>query len=141
MPDSQIWYIAVGFFVLGHLGFAIRILLSFVGSGQRKLSLIDDYVADNGAVFLLGLLSYWAIVALWLWTDAIGFLGGFGESIGLVPGWLNAWTIAIAILADAILKFLVDKLGDKVGVDKITDKIANAVPKLTKDNGTPPPTP
>jgi hypothetical protein len=133
MPE-QVWYIAVGFFLLGHLGFVIRILLSFVGSGQKKLSLIDDYVADNGAVFLLGLLSYWAIAALWFWTDAIGFLGGFGESIGLIPGELNAWAIVIAILADALLKFLVDKLGDKVGVDKITDKIASAVPKLGKDN-------
>ena len=139
MPE-QVWYVTVGFFLLGHLGFAIRILLSFVGSGQRRLSLIDDFVEDNGAVFLLGLLSYWAIAALWLWTDAMGFLGGVGEYIGIVPGALNAWAIVIAILADVFLKFLVDKFGDRIGADKITDKIAQSVPKLRKDDASTPPT-
>ena len=139
MPE-QVWYVTVGFFLLGHLGFAIRILISFVGSGQRRLSLIDDFVAENGAVFLLGLLSYWAIAALWLWTDAMGFLGGVGEYIGLIPGVLNAWAIVIAILADAFLKFLVDKFGDRIGADKISDKIAQSVPKLSKDDASTPPT-
>ena len=131
MPD-QSWELSAIFFALGHLGFAIRILLSFVGTGQRRLSLIDNYVAENGAVFLLGLLSYWAIAALWLWTDAIGFLGGVGEFVGLVPGLLNAWTIVVAILADVLLKYLLDKWGDKVGVDRIADKIAAVVPKVGK---------
>ena len=131
---EQVWYATLGFFALGHLGFVIRILLAFVGSGQKRLSLIDDYIAENGAVFLLGLLSYWAISALWVWTDAVGFLGGFGESIGIVPGQINAWAIVIAIIADALLRFLVNKLGDKVGVDKISDRIAQAVPKLGAKN-------
>ena len=140
MPE-QSWEASAIFFALGHLGFVIRILLSFVGSGQRRLNLIDDYIAENGAVFLLGLLSYWAVAALWLWTDAIGFLGGVGEFVGLVPGQLNAWTIVVAILADALLKYLLDKWGDKLGTNKISDKIAQVVPKVGRtDDGTPPPT-
>ena len=139
MPE-QSWELSAIFFAIGHLGFVIRILLSFIGTGEKRLNKIDDYVAENGAVFLLSLLSYWAIAALWLWTDAIGFLGGVGEFVGIVPGQINAWAIVIAILADYLLKFMINKWGDKVGVDKISDKIAQAVPKLSKDNGTPPPT-
>lgn len=137
MPE-QVWYISLLFFALGHLGLVIRILFSFIASGQKRLGMIDDFVTENGAVFLLGLLSYWGIVSLWLWTDAVGFLGGVGESIGIVPGQLNGWAVIVAIVADFFLKFIIDKFGDRIGVDKISDKIAQ---KMGKDNGNPPPTP
>ena len=134
---EQSWQASAIFFALGHVGFVIRILLSFVGTGQKRLSLIDNYIAENGAVFLLGLLSYWALASLWLWTDAIGFLGEVGNFVGLVPHQLNAWTIVIAIVADVLLKYLINKWGDKIGTDKLADKIAQAVPKVSKPDEPP----
>ena len=140
MPE-QSWELSAIFFALGHLGLGLRILFSFIGTGQRRLTLIDEYVADNGAIFLLGLLSYWAIVCIWLWTDAIGIFGGVGEAISFVPGQLNAWTIPIALVADWLLKLGLDKWGDKIGIAKLSDKIAAVVPKVGKaEDGTPPPT-
>ena len=136
---EQTWQASAAWFALGHLGFVIRILWSFINSGQKRLSHLDNYLAENGAVFLLGLLSYWAVASLWLWTEAIGFLGGVGEFVGVMPGQLNAWTIIIAIIADLLLKFIVNKWGDKIGADAIADKIAQAVPKVTKPTDPPQP--
>ena len=129
---TQEWWVTALFFLLGHIGFALRIMWVVLTSGQKKLSLIDDYVEENSLVVVFGLVCYWALVALWLWTDALGFLGGVGESIGLIPGSLNGWTILVAIVSDVLLLKIVDKFGDKIGMEKLSDKISQAMPKLSK---------
>ena len=130
--NEQVWWVTVLFFLLGHVGFALRIMWVVLTSGQKKLSLIDDYVEENSLVVVFGLVCYWALVALWLWTDALGFLGGVGESIGLIPGALNGWTILVAILSDVLLLKIIDKFGDKIGMERLSDKISQAMPKLSK---------
>lgn len=120
------------FFVLGHMGFAIRIMWNVLTSGQKKLDVVDDYIADNSLVVVFGLVCYYALVALWLWTDALGLLGTVGESLGLVPGKLNGWTIIIAIASDVLLMKIVDRFGDKAGIEKLGDKISAVIPKLSK---------
>lgn len=136
---EQVWYMSVAFFVIGHLGFAVRVLWLFIRSGQRRLAMIDEYIADNSAVILFGLLCYWSVVALWLWTDATGFLGGVGESFGIVPGKLNGWTVVVAIVADAILAVVINKWGNSIGVSNLSDKISQVVPKVGKGEQPPQP--
>lgn len=131
--NEQVWWVTVLFFLLGHVGFALRIMWVVLTSGRRKLSLVDDYIEENSLVVVFGLVCYYALIALWLWTDVLGFLGGVGESIGLLPGELNGWTILVAILSDVLLLKIVDRFGDKLGVEKLSDKISQAMPKLSKD--------
>ena len=136
MPE-QFWYESVGFFALGILGFAIRLLWTFVMSGQRKLSAFDDYVEDNSAIVLLGFLFYCGLAALWMWTDAMALIPDWA---GVSSGILNGWTVLLGFLSDVLFMFLVNKFGEKVGVDKLGDKVAGLMPKVSKDDGTPPPT-
>ena len=122
------------FFLLGHVGFALRIMWVVLTSGQKKLSLVDDYIEENSLVVVFGLVCYWALVALWLWTDALSLLGSVGESIGMVPGVLNGWTVLLAIASDVILMKVVDKFGDKFGVDKLSERVSQVMPKLSKED-------
>jgi hypothetical protein len=101
-----------------------------VRSGERKLSMLDDYIEENSLVIVFGMVCYYTLIGLWLWTDAIGFLGGVGDSIGLIPHILNGWTVIVAILSDFILFKIIDKFGDKMGMDKLSDKIP--IPKFSK---------
>ena len=132
IAESQVWWVTILFFLLGHVGFALRIMWVVLTSGQKKLSLVDDYIEENSLVVVFGLVCYYALVALWLWTDALSLLGSVGKNMGLVPGSLNGWTIIIAILSDVLLLKIVDKLGDKMGMEKLSEKISQAMPKLSK---------
>ena len=51
--QSQEWWVTVLFFLLGHVGFALRIMWTVLTSGQKKLSRIDNYIEENslGVVF------------------------------------------------------------------------------------------
>ena len=134
MDVNQEWWVAGLFFLLGHVGFAIRIMWVVLTSGQKKLSLVDDYIEENSLVVVFGLVCYWALVALWLWTDALSLLGSVGESIGMVSGVLNGWTVLLAIASDVILMKVVDKFGDKFGVDKLSERVSQVMPKLSKED-------
>lgn len=134
---GQHWWVTLLFFALGHLGFVIRIFWTIITSGQKKLSVVDDYIEENSLVIVFGLLCYYAVVALWLWTDALSLLGSVGESFGLVPKILNGWTVVIAIVADVILMKIIDKFGDRMGLDKLSDKVTQVVPKFSKPTDPP----
>lgn len=128
--NNQEWWVTLLFFLLGHIGLAVRMFWVLITSGQKKLSVVDDYVEENSLVVVFGALCYYALVALWLWSDLFGLLGGVGDALGLIPKVLNAWTIPLAIGSDFILLKVVDKFGDKMGMDKLSDKIP--IPKFSK---------
>ena len=130
---NQEWWVTLLFFLLGHVGFALRIMWVVLTSGQKKLALVDDYIEENSLVVVFGLVCYYALVALWLWTDALSLLGSVGEGVGLIPGALNGWTVIVAIASDVLLLKIVDKFGDKIGMERLSDKISQAMPKLSKD--------
>ena len=134
---SQEWWVSLLFFVAGHLGLVARTLFMFIKSGQRNLKFFDDYISDNSAVLLLGVIFYWIIAMLWAWTSLIGFLGGLGDSMGLIPGEINAWSAVIAFLSDIFFFLLIDKVGSRIGADKLSDKLSEAMPKLSKEKDIP----
>lgn len=135
MGDNQVWWEALLFFIGGGIvGFSLRIGWVLISSGQRKLSVVDDYLEENSLVVAFGVFCYIALVALWLWTDALGLLGGVGESIGIVPGVLNAWTVLFAFASDVVLMMLINKFGEKIGADRLSERLSQAMPKMSKTN-------
>ena len=80
------------FYAVGYIGLLIRVGWEALRGGTT-FSALASYVKSNSLVITLSILSYNAVLAVWMWTDLMGVVGMF-------KGELNGLTVVIGAIAD-----------------------------------------
>ena len=99
------------FYAVGYIGLLIRVGWEALRGGTT-FSALASYVKSNSLVITLSILSYNAVLAVWMWTDLMGVVGMF-------KGELNGLTVVIGAIADVAFNKVVSvaksRLEQKLG--------------------------
>jgi len=119
MPEAFLW--GLFFYLIGYLGFVIRVLVSAVRLGKR-LDIVDDYVRENSLVILISALCYNAVIIIWAFSDLLTALPTWFAEYGLAAGELSAWTLAVGFLSDLFFFWVMDLVKKRLEQSKDGDQ-------------------
>jgi len=105
---------ALGWYAMGLLGLLLRVMYQAMKGKIRRVEHLDDYVRDNSLLILFVLVCYSALVVMWRGTNLVSFIP-YVDALDIVPGKINAWSIALCFASDMVFVFVMNRMWEKVG--------------------------